>query len=1202
MTHPVFEGAGPQAVTATVDANEAVASVAYRLSEVIAIYPITPASPMGEWADEWAAHGRPNLWGAVPRIIEMQSEAGAIAAVHGAIQSGALATSFTASQGLLLMIPNLYKIAGELTPFCLHVAARAVATHALSIFGDHSDVMACRATGFAMLCSASVQEAQDLACVAHLATLRSRIPFLHFFDGFRTSHEIQKIVPLRDEELESMLDAPSLAAHRARALTPDRPVIRGTSHNPDTYFQAREAVNPHYQALLRIVAEEVERFAARTGRHYPLYEFFGHPEAQRVLVVMGSGSETAAEAAEHLAARGERVGVVRVRMFLPFDAEGFLRVLPPSTEAVAVLDRTKEPGAIGEPLFQQVATALYEASYTTQRRKPPIKLIGGRFGLAGKEFTPAMVQSVFEELAAPAPHPRFTVGITDDVSGLSLPVSEQAPEEPEDVFRAVFYGLGSDGTVSANKSSLKILGEHTPYFVQGAFVYDSKKAGAMTISHLRISPHPIRSAYLIRRAQFVACHQFPFLARYDILRLAQPGATLLLNAPYRPEALWDHLPAPVQQAILDKRLRVYAIDAHQLAREVGLGVRINTIMQTCFFALTDFLPFEEAAKAMKEQIRASYGAFGENVVERNFQAVEGARDWLSAVPIPSAVTSHRSVLEFVPAQAPEFVRRVTAALLAQTGDQLPVSAFPPDGTWPTGTARWEKRRIAQSIPIWDPAVCIQCNKCALVCPHAAIRTKVFSPEAAASAPAHFRRVPYKGTDFPGFVYSVQVAPEDCTGCELCVQICPAKDRRNPRHKALEMEPLVNHWESERRNYDFFLSLPEADRTRVHLDVKGAQFFQPLFEYPGACAGCGETPYIKLLTQLFGDRILIANATGCSSIYGGNLPTSPYTTNAEGRGPAWSNSLFEDNAEFGLGMRLALDHLSNRAQHLLRTVATEVGERLVEALLHSPQDNEAAIAAQRARVAELRQRLARLRSSPARELQLLADYLVRKSVWIVGGDGWAYDIGFAGLDHVLASGLDVNVLVLDTEVYSNTGGQQSKATPLGAAAKFASAGKETPKKDLGLIAMAYGNVYVARIALLARDQQATHAFLEAESFPGPSLLLAYSHCIAHGYDLRFAGDQQRRAVQSGYWPVYRFDPRRLAQGLEPLQLDTPEPKIPLADFAYQEARFRMVEQLDAVRFRKLLAQEQEEIRRRFRLYQELSRLRSLASGPSREEPS
>ena len=1183
--------------TLTVDANEAVASVAYRLSEVIAIYPITPASPMGEWADEWAAARRPNLWGEVPRVIEMQSEAGAIAALHGAIQSGALATSFTASQGLLLMIPNMYKIAGELTPFCLHVAARTVATHALSIFGDHSDVMACRSTGFALLCSASVQEAQDLACIAHLATLRSRVPFLHFFDGFRTSHEIQKIAALSDGDLRALIDTHAIEAHRRRALTPDRPVIRGTAHNPDTYFQAREAVNPFYEALPGLVEEEMEKFAARTGRHYRLYEFAGHPEAECVTVVMGSAAETVEETVERLAGRGERVGLLRVRLFLPFAADRFVAALPSTVRSIAVLDRTKEPGAVGEPLFQQVATALYEAA--EQGARAP-RLIGGRYGLASKEFSPLMVEAVFDELRSSSPRRRFTVGIVDDVSGLSLPVPPLVPEETDDVFRAVFFGLGSDGTVSANKSSIKIIGEATPLFVQGAFVYDSKKAGAMTISHIRVSPRPIRSTYWIHQAQFVACHQFSFLDRYDVLAYAAPKATLLLNTSVAPDRIWDELPVEVQQTILEKELRVYAIDGYRLAREAGLGGRINTVMQVCFFSLTSLLPFEEAFGRIKDEIRKSYGSLGRIVVERNLQAVDRAVEHLFEVAIPPRITSRKQRIAPVPDEAPDFVRRVTARMLAQQGDLLPVSAFPVDGTWPTGTARWEKRRIAQEIPVWDPAICIQCNKCALACPHAAIRCKVYPPDSLASAPAGFLSVPYRGTEFAGAAYTVQVAPEDCTGCQLCVTICPAKDKTNPRHKALDMAPLSPRLEAERTYFDFFLQLPEAERTKVHLDVKGVQFFEPLFEFSGACAGCGETPYIKLLTQLFGDRVLIANATGCSSIYGGNLPTTPYTVNREGRGPAWSNSLFEDNAEFGLGMRLALDQLASRAASLLRLLAPQVGERLADAILLSPQHDEAELAEQRRRIAELRTALQRLQSPLAAELSLIADYLVRKSVWIVGGDGWAYDIGFGGLDHVLASGADVNILVLDTEVYSNTGGQQSKATPLGAAAKFATSGKETPKKDLGLIAMAYGNVYVARIALLARDQQATHAFVEAESYPGPSLLLAYSHCIAHGYDLAYAGDQQRRAVQSGYWPVYRFDPRRLRRGEDPLQIDSPEPKLPLADFAYQEARFRMVEQLDPARFRALLAREQEEIQRRFRLYRELAHIRSLAAAPGEDK--
>jgi pyruvate-ferredoxin/flavodoxin oxidoreductase len=1173
----------------TLDGNEAVASVAHRLSEVIAIYPITPSSAMGELADEWSAAGRRNIWGSIPRVVEMQSEAGAAGAVHGALQAGALATTFTASQGLLLMIPNLYKIAGELTPFCLHVAARTVATHALSIFGDHSDVMACRQTGLAMLASGSVQEAQDFAAISHAATLSTRIPFLHFFDGFRTSHELAKIEELSDEALSALIDEKAITAHRLRALTPDRPVLRGTAQNPDVFFQAREACNPFYLACPAIVESTMRRFEELTGRRYRLFDYVGHPQAERVLVLMGSGAEVAHEAVENLVARGEKVGIVKVRLFRPFDAAAFARALPSSVRSIGVLDRTKEPGAVGEPLYQDVVTALAEQEAASGQAVRPL-VIGGRYGLSSKEFDPAMVKAVFDELARPRPKNHFTVGIVDDVAGTSLAVDPDFDIEPPEMVRAVFYGLGSDGTVGANKNTIKIIGEETEQDAQGYFVYDSKKSGAVTISHLRFGPGPIRSSYLVREAGFVACHQFEFVNRYDILGHARIGADFLLNCPYAPEEVWDHLPREIQEQILEKRVKLHVIDAYRLAREIGLKGRINTIMQTCFFAITGVLPSEIATHKIKEAIEETYGKKGGEILRRNFEAVDRALAELKTVAIPGRATAARSRPPAVAPEAPDFVQRVTAVMIAGHGDHLPVSAFPVDGTWPVGTSQWEKRNIATEIPVWDESICIQCNKCALVCPHAAIRVKVYEPPLLAGAPKTFKSADFRAADYAGYKYTVQVAPEDCTGCTLCVMFCPAKDKSNPKHKSINMEPQPPLRETERENYSFFLDLPEPDRTRPRvLDVKSTQFFQPLFEYSGACSGCGETPYIKLLTQLFGDRALVANATGCSSIYGGNLPTTPYTCNREGRGPAWSNSLFEDNAEFGLGMRLAVESHAAAARNLLLRDARHLPGTLAADLLEADQSSEATIAAQRARVAELKKALSSRRDPEAARLTLLADYLVRKSVWIVGGDGWAYDIGYGGLDHVLASGHDVNVLVLDTEVYSNTGGQQSKATPLGAAAKFAAAGKEVGKKDLGLMAASYGNVYVARIAMGAKDHQTVKAFLEAESYSGPSLIIAYSHCIAHGYDMAFGTEQQRLAVDSGIWPLYRFDPRRVVAGNPPFQLDSAPPKIKVDEYMRNENRFRMVERLGKERARDLTAAAQRETERRFRQYQHLATL-------------
>ncbi|HXF82387.1 MAG TPA: pyruvate:ferredoxin (flavodoxin) oxidoreductase, partial [bacterium] len=1167
----------------TIDGNEAAASVAYRASEVIAIYPITPSSPMGELADEWAAKGRPNLWGVVPQVVEMQSEGGAAGAVHGALQAGALTTTFTASQGLLLMIPNMYKIAGELTAFAMHVSARTVATHALSIFGDHSDVMAARATGFALLASASVQEAHDLAAVAHAATLLARVPFLHFFDGFRTSHEIAKIEELTDDDLRALLDEAAIRAHRERALSPDRPVIRGTAQNPDTFFQAREAANPFYLAAPMVVQQVMDRLAALTGRSYHLVDFAGHPDAERVIVAMGSGAEVAQETAEWLAARGERVGVITVRLYRPFPAAALVAALPASARAVAVLDRTKEPGALGEPLYTDVMAAFGEAVGAGTLRTMP-RVIGGRYGLSSKEFTPAMVRAIFDELGRHAPRHHFTVGITDDVTGTSLPVDPAFSIEPEDVTRCVFYGLGSDGTVGANKNSIKIIGEETPFYAQGYFVYDSKKSGAMTVSHLRFGPRPIRSHYLISRANFVACHQWRFLERYPVLETAMPGAVVLLNAPYPPDEVFDHLPRDVQEEIIAKRLRVYAIDAARVARQTGMGGRINSIMQTAFFAISGILPRQEAIARIKEAIRKTYGRKGEDIVQANFAAVDATLANLHEVPIPPRPTAAAPRPPVVSAAAPEFVRRVTAVMLEGKGDLLPVSAFPPDGTWPTATSQWEKRNIADEIPVWDPAICIQCNKCVLMCPHAAIRAKVAEPALLAGAPPTLKHTPYRGPEFKGLAYLLQVAPEDCTGCGLCVEVCPVTDRANPAHKAIDMAPQAPLRAAEAENFAFFMSLPDPDRTKVRTDVKGSQFLRPLFEFSGACAGCGETPYIKLLTQLYGDRLLIANATGCSSIYGGNLPTTPYAVDACGRGPAWANSLFEDNAEFGLGFRLGVDIQTSQARQLLRVLAGQVGESLVEAILSADQSTEAGIESQRKRVEILRRRLAEIADPRAAQLERLAEFLVRRSVWIVGGDGWAYDIGYGGLDHVLAMGRDVNILVLDTEVYSNTGGQQSKATPLGAAARFATAGKTIPKKDLGLLAVTYGTAYVARVAIGAKDAQTLQAFREADSFPGTSLIIAYGPCIEHGYDLRLGAEHAKLAVDSGYWPLFRFDPRRAERGLPPLVLDLPPPKIDIAEFMAAETRFQMVMRADPERARTLIEAARREVRARYALYE------------------
>ncbi len=1169
----------------TADANEAAASVAHRSSEVIAIYPITPSSPMAESCDEWSAAGRTNVWGAVPRIVEMQSEAGVAGAVHGALLAGALTTTFTASQGLLLMIPNLYKIAGELIPFCLHVAARTLATHSLSIFGDHSDVMACRQTGFAMLCAGNAQEAQDFAAIATAATYESRVPFMHFFDGFRTSHEIGRYESLADADLVALYDEDAIAAHRRRALTPDHPVIRGTAANPDTWFQAAEAANAFHDRCPGVVARVMERFAALTGRRYGLFEYEGHPAAERVIVLMGSGAETAEETVEWLVARGEKVGVLKVRLYRPFAAEAFLAALPRATKRIAVLDRTKEPGATGDPLYLDVVTAFAEAR--AEERSPfatDPRIVGGRYGLSSKEFTPAMVKAVFDALAAPKPRNHFTVGIVDDVTHRSLPFDAEFDIEPPDVVRALFFGLGSDGTVGSNKNSIKIIGEDAGRHAQGYFVYDSKKAGAVTVSNLRFGPRRIRSTYRIRSANFIACHQPRLMERLDVLEFAAPGGTLLLNTAAAPADAWDSLPREAQETIVARRLRFFVIDAYSIAKELGLGRHISTVMQTCFFALSEVLPREDALRAIKAAVDKAYGKRGLEVVRRNYAAVDQALGHLHEVAVPARVSSSRTRPPAVPAEAPDFVQRVTAAMLAGHGDLLPVSAFPVDGSWPVATSQWEKRAIAPDIPIWDPKICIQCNKCVFVCPHAAIRAKVYDPGVAASAPAGFRSTEWKGAEPARSLYTIQVAPEDCTGCSLCVAVCPAKDKSNPRHKAIDMSPASEHRAIERESFSFFSGIPATDRRRVALDVKGTQLLEPLFEFSGACAGCGETPYVKLLSQLFGDRLLVANATGCSSIYGGNLPTTPWRTNAQGRGPAWANSLFEDNAEFGLGMRLALDSHTDHARDLVRRLAGTLGSELAVPLIEDGQSDEVGIAAQRERVAALRARLPRIDGDDARRLGVFAEWLVRKSVWIVGGDGWAYDIGFGGLDHVLSTRHDVNVLVLDTEVYSNTGGQQSKATPIGAAAKFASAGKETGKKDLGRLAMTYGHVYVAGVAFAAKDAQTVKALVEADSYGGPSLVIAHSPCIAHGYDLWRSPEQQRLAVESGAWPLYRFDPRRSASGEPRLKLDSAPPKASVAEYMRNEGRFRVVELKDPERYARLVAEADAAVRERRAAYE------------------
>ncbi len=1178
----------------TIDGNEATAYVAHKLSEVIAIYPITPSSPMGEFADEWSSLKQTNIWGTVPLVIEMQSEGGAAGAVHGALQTGSLSTTFTASQGLLLMIPNMYKIAGELTSTVFHVSARSLATHALSIFGDHSDVMATRGTGFALIASSSVQEAQDIALIAHSATLQARVPFLHFFDGFRTSHEVNKIERLTEEDLRAMIDDSWVQAHRARALSPDHPVLRGSAQNPDTYFQGREAVNPYYLACPDIVQKTMDRFATLTGRQYHLFDYVGAQDAERVIVIMGSGAETAGETALYLAEQGEKVGVLKVHLYRPFSVKHFLEALPPTVRVIAVLDRTKEAGAAGEPLYLDVVTAINEGlaegsvPYAQFAHRPYPRVIGGRYGLSSKEFTPAMVKGVFDEMLKVEPKNHFTVGILDDVTHTSIPYDPSFSIESPETVRCVFWGIGADGTVGANKNSIKIIGEETENYAQGYFYSDSKKSGGVTLSHLRFGPKPIRAPYLISQAQFVACHQFSFLERFDVLKYAAPGGIFLLNSIYGPDEVWDQLPIEVQKDIIAKKLRFYVIDAYDVARQTGMGSRINTIMQTCFFAISGVLPREQAIAEIKHAIEKTYGKRGEAVVKANFEAVDKTLANLHEVKVPAKATSKLTRRSPVPPEAPPFVKEVLGPMIALEGDDLPVSVFPVDGTFPTGTTQWEKRNISLEIPVWEPDLCIQCGKCCFVCPHAVIREKVYDPAYLENAPAAWRSAEARWKEFPGMKYTLVVSPEDCTGCGLCVEVCPAKDKSAVGRKAINMAMQPPIRERENLNWKYFLSLPEVDRTQISLrTVKNSQLLLPLFEFSGACAGCGETPYLKLLSQLFGDRIVIANATGCSSIYGGNLPTTPWAKNHEGRGPAWSNSLFEDNAEFGLGMRLTLDKQAEFAHELLLKVAPTVGEELVSAILNADQSTEAGINEQRQRVALLKQRLESLNDPIARQLHSIADVLVRKSVWIIGGDGWAYDIGYGGLDHVLASGRNVNLLVLDTEVYSNTGGQASKSTPRAAVAKFAANGKGLPKKDLGMLAMAYGYVYVARIAMGANDQQTLTAFLEADAYEGPSLIIAYSHCIAHGYDLRKGLDQQKLAVQSGAWPLYRYNPALIAEGKNPLTIDSKEPSVPLEQYAYNETRYRMLLQSDEQRAEQLIKLAQKDVKGRWEMYRQMA---------------
>ncbi|HOR50503.1 MAG TPA: pyruvate:ferredoxin (flavodoxin) oxidoreductase [Candidatus Hydrogenedentes bacterium] len=1175
----------------TMDGNEAVANVAYQVSEVAAIYPITPSSNMGEWADQWMSEGRPNIWGTVPTVVEMQSEGGAAAAVHGALQTGSLTTTFTASQGLLLMIPSMFKIAGELTPAVFHISARTLATHALSIFGDHSDVMSARSTGFGMLASGSVQEAQDMALIAHAATLAARIPFMHYFDGFRTSHEENKIEVLQPADMRAMIDDQLVFAHRMRAMSPDRPVLRGTAQNPDVFFTAREACNPFYEACPAIVQQTMDKFAAVVGRQYHLFDYIGAPDAERVIVLMGSGAEAAAETIDYLVQKGEKIGAVIVRLYRPFSAAALLAAFPKTTKVIGVLDRTKEPGAAGEPLFMDVATAVTEATINGNSPFAVLpRIIGGRYGLSSREFTPAMIKSIFDEMRKEEPKRRFTVGINDDVSHTSISYDPSFSTESPETTRALFYGLGADGTVGANKNSIKILGEDAGFYAQGYFVYDSRKSGSMTTSHLRFGPKPIRSTYLITRANFVACHQFSFMEKFDVLRCADEGAVFLLNSIYGPDEVWDHLPKTAQRQIIEKKLKFFIINGFEVAKAAGMGGRINTVMQTCFFYISGVMPQAAAIEAIKTSIKNTYGKRGDTIVQKNWAAVDMAVEHLHEVKVPGAVTSTFDIRPAVPAHAPEFLHEFTAAILAESGETLPVSKMPVDGTFPTGTTQWEKRNIALEIPEWDEEICIQCGKCALVCPHGVIRAKIVEEETLADAPEGFKSARAKWKEFADNRYIMQIAPEDCTGCALCVQACPVKNKQQPKLRAINMVEQAPIRDRERERWNYFLSLPEVDRGAVKMNlVKDVQLLRPLFEFSGACAGCGETPYVKLISQLFGDRLYVANATGCSSIYGGNLPTTPWAFNADGRGPAWNNSLFEDAAEFGLGMRVTIDKQKEFAEELVKRLESQIGGTLAAELLGAEQKTEAGIQAQRERVAALKEKLAAIGTDEAKVLAHVADFLVRKTVWSMGGDGWAYDIGYGGLDHVIASGKDINLLVMDTEVYSNTGGQCSKATPRGAVAKFAAGGKPGSKKDLGLIAMTYGNVYVAQIAMGANDSHTIRAILEAEAYEGPSIVIAYSHCIAHGYNLVMGLEQQKNAVQSGHWPLYRFNPALKAEGKNPFQLDCKEPALDLDKYIYNETRYKMLTLSQPELAASLLEGAKEDVAARWRLYSYLAKM-------------